>query len=131
MTNKIITKLLCSSRDLVRIFFFSPSSIQTTYICILYTYLGDSYQVHIRDQYRKVAGFDLLLHCLLLAKYSSTEFLGCSLKGALVRWLSALNLVRVWPEYDFSTFAKFLRVLWLRWVSQSVSKSVSRPREDV
>ena len=100
MINKNCSNL-ASARDLVPIFFFSIRRIFSP-------------ALH-REPCKKVDGFRLFLRQMIF--YG--EFSGFCLQRALVRWLAAWNLERVWPEYDFSTLAEFLRSI--RWVSQWVS----------
>ena len=92
MTNKTLQNCSCiaSGRDLVRIFF---------------SHLVGSGSHS--DHSRKVGVF--WFQCSY--RPSSKHDPGCCLQGALARWLAAWNLVRVWSEHDFSTFAKFLRAL--------------------
>ena len=51
--------------------------------------------------------FDFLL---LLAKYK--EFSGCCLQGVLARCPAACNLVRVWPEYDFTIVCQVFKIIF-------------------
>ena len=94
LSNKIKQSQNCSSlasaRDLVRIFFSHP--------------LGDSHQVRTVITVERLIVFDLLL----LAIYTPNE--NSQVVAYKQHWPGdSLPERRVWPEYDFSTFAKFLR----------------------
>ena len=70
------------------------------------------------------------MEILPIPKPGSPSDHGKKVERRSIRLLPLMSVLRVWPEYDFSIFAKFLRAL-CRQMRASVSESVSRPRVDV